>query len=107
VIEGEVDGQRGSSTTDPQVRFSSGVHADGRVFSFGFGRRPAAPSQTGQANFSASGFPGVSLYLSGLVYPPVQPLAWRPHPVALPPVLGITPGIRVLRPLRHLAALAG
>jgi hypothetical protein len=91
VIEGEVDGQRVSSATDPQARFSSGVHADGNVFSFGFGHRPAAPSQTGRADFSASGFPGVYLYLSGPMYPPVQPLAWVPYPVALPRVLGHYP----------------
>jgi hypothetical protein len=91
-VRGEVDGQRVSSATDPQARFSSGVHADGHVFSFGFGRRPAAPSQTGRADFSASGFPGAYLYLSGPMYHPVQPLAWVPPPVALPRVLGITPG---------------
>ncbi len=43
VLEGEVDGQRVPSATDPQARFSSGVHADGRLFSFGFGRFQPSP----------------------------------------------------------------
>jgi hypothetical protein len=55
VVEGEVDGQRGSSATDSQARFSSGVHADGRVFSFGFGRlQPSAEWPEGVAALKPS-----------------------------------------------------
>jgi hypothetical protein len=94
----EVGGQRGT------VSCSDLPELSGSILNMALFQPP--PPEPGRAPFSASGSPGVYLCLSGLVYHPVQPLAWIPHPVALPLVLSITSGIWVLRPLRHHEALA-
>src|SRR5260370_3195325 len=73
-----------------------------RADSSEFGTFPTPPSQTVQAPFDAHGFPGRWLHLSWALAASTAPVGLSPpSPVALHPVLDITPCIRLLRPLCH------
>src|SRR5712691_10950987 len=72
-----------------------------------FGPFPTPPSRTVQATFAAHGSPEMRLHRSWACAASTAPVGvCPPSPALLPPVLGITPGLRVLRVLCDPAALA-
>jgi len=88
----EVGGQRGTILSSDLPEIPSGGFMKMAL-------RPATASRTGQAPFEASGSPGRWLHRSWASAASTAPVGVCPSsPAALPPVLSVTPGIRVLRP---------
>jgi hypothetical protein len=90
----EVDGRRGTACSSDLPETSWWFPEDGPF--------PTVPSRTVQATFVAYGSPGRWLHRYWAVATSIAPVGFCPSsPATLHPVLGIAPGIGLLRSLCH------